>query len=351
MYTIDKLIKYPYFEKLFVTNSLSDILDPLTGLVQRKHIIGFAQSLIEDNVPFTFGMMDLDNFKFVNDTYGHSAGDGVLKAVAHGLIDCLGDFGVAGRYGGDEYLFVNTRDLEYDDKKHFFEGVYTKDRVLRRNVELPNCKPFVTATIGCATFPDNASDYESLFSMIDKTLYRGKSKGRNCYIIYVEEKHRTMEIQTLSGHGLYTTLHNINEQFELSGELHEKLKLAFKTLRDELRISDLFFVDEHRVLRSVKDPAFEEKVPDIDNLMSVDLYSSNSLEYMRLVAPKLHEAYRLKEIETTMIVKVNVRSRVFGFLVFAEPHSLRIWQEEESAILFFLSRLVAAHIDSTGEKL
>ncbi len=351
MYSLEKLIKYPYFESVLRANGLTDILDPLTGLLQRPYIIGFAQHLIENNIPFSFGMLDLDNFKFINDTYGHSAGDGVLSTVAHELIDSLDGIGLAGRFGGDEYLFINLRDLEYSDKKHFFEKVYTSSRVLRRNVELPHCKPFITGTIGCATFPDDASDYEELFGMVDKTLYRGKSKGRNCYIIYVEEKHRNLEIQNLAGHGLFTTLHNIDEQFQIAKGLREKLKLTFKTLKEDLRVSDLYYVGHDGMIRSVNDAAFEADAGDIGRLMSVDLYSTNKMDYIKDISPRLSAALKQREIETVIAVKVSTKEETYGYLLCAEPRSLRIWQEDESAVLYFLACLTAAYILRTGELL
>ncbi len=351
MYSIDKLSKFPFFENAFNTSSLSDMLDPLTGLLQRAYIVGFVRHLIQKGTPFTFGILDLDNFKFVNDTYGHSAGDGVLKNVASDLIRVLDGKGVAGRFGGDEFLFVNLRDLEYDDKKKFFEGVYTKDRVLRRNVELLSCKPFITGTIGCASFPENAQDYDTLFGMIDKTLYRGKAKGRNCYIIYVEDKHKGLEIQTLAGHGLYSILHSVNEKFELSGKLSEKLSSVYKILREELRVSDLYFVDEARNLRSVMDPKFLEAADDIDKLMVTDMFSSNNLADVEDISPILYKSLRERDIETLLSVRVIIDGTTYGYLLLAEPRSLRIWQDDESAVLYFLSKLIAGHIRLHGDRL
>ncbi|MBQ7305434.1 MAG: GGDEF domain-containing protein, partial [Clostridia bacterium] len=85
------------------------MVDSLTGLVSRKYMIGFIQHLIENGVPFTLALLDLDNFKFINDTYGHKIGDGVLAGLAGDLEKYLEDYGIAGRYGGDEFLIINFR--------------------------------------------------------------------------------------------------------------------------------------------------------------------------------------------------------------------------------------------------
>ena len=70
MYTREQLQKYAYFEQILRTKDISSVLDSMTGLLSRQHIVGFIQSLVESKIPFTLAVLDLDNFKFINDTYG-----------------------------------------------------------------------------------------------------------------------------------------------------------------------------------------------------------------------------------------------------------------------------------------
>ena len=67
MYSREELTQYEYFDRVLDGRRISDVLDPLTGLVSKTHMIAFVQSLIEEKTPFTFGMIDLDNFKYIND--------------------------------------------------------------------------------------------------------------------------------------------------------------------------------------------------------------------------------------------------------------------------------------------
>ena len=224
MYTREQLEKYPYFADVLKNEpDASALLDQLTGLVSRGHILWFAQWLIEHRVPFSFAMMDMDNFKFVNDTYGHHAGDEVLVKVADELIAILDGIGLAGRFGGDEMLIVNLRDTTYDACKALFTRFYD-GTVLRKNYVLKDCSPFITATVGCAIYPKDAQDYDTLFEMIDKTLYRVKNKGRNCHIIYVEEKHKDIVIRRIARRGMYTTFSRMMRQFELVPGMRNKLR-------------------------------------------------------------------------------------------------------------------------------
>ena len=352
MYTKEQLSGYSYFSDALGRRDVSMLLDPLTGLVSRQYILGFVRSLIQSGTPFTFGMLDLDNFKFVNDAYGHQAGDQVLAHVGESLARCLDGIGVAGRFGGDELLWINLRDLEYDDKKAFLTDLYSDRRVLRVNVPMEACSPFITGTIGCATFPTDARDFDGLFSLIDKTLYRGKTKGRNCYIIYVREKHENIEIRQIARKGIATFMCNVVRLFEMVPGLKNKLCSVAPVLIDELRLADLYYVDENRVMRAIRQQGVEEHVDDIDSLMSDELFSSNEPERIKNRCPVFYGVLKQREVETLMVVRIAMdNARTDGYLVCAEPRSRRIWQEEECAVMFFLAKLIAARIRIDGETL
>ena len=97
MYTKEQLLKYPYFEEVFKSRDVSNVIDSLTGLVSRRYILEFIQYLVENNIPFTLAILDLDNFKFINDSYGHKMGDNVLAGLSNDLERYLEDYGLAGR--------------------------------------------------------------------------------------------------------------------------------------------------------------------------------------------------------------------------------------------------------------
>ena len=350
MYTRQQLTKYKYFDEALGRRDVSGVLDPLTGLVSRQYILGFARWLIDSGTPFTFGMLDLDNFKFINDAYGHHAGDQVLISVADDLIDYLQGYGVAGRFGGDEFMWINLRDREYAEKKAFLTDLYNGGKVLRRNVHMENCAPFITGTIGCATFPDDARDCDSLFAMIDKTLYRGKSKGRNCYIIYVKEKHADIQIQRIARRGVCTTMCSVVRMFEMVPGLANRLQSVTPVLMDELRLTDLYYVDRNRIMRAMRAQGVEEPVGDIDNLTHDEVFTDNSLDQVRERCPAFYAALKRREVESLMVVRVGMDNEgTDGYLVCAEPHSLRIWQEDECAVMFFLAKLIAARIRMDGD--
>lgn len=351
MYTKEQLLKYPYFEEVFKTRDISNVVDSLTGLISRRYMLEFIQNLVENKVPFTLALMDLDNFKFINDTYGHKTGDGVLAGLANDLERYLGDYGVAGRYGGDEFLIVNLRDRSYDEIKAFYTGLYSDYNVLRKNIYLGDCEPFVTGTIGSAGFPKDAQDYETLFSLVDKALYRGKTKGRNCYIIYVEEKHKDISIKALASRGLYNIFHDLSRKFDSQSELSDKLKAMLDILAGDMRISDLYYVGNDNQFRNVSAGDSLGRVIDLDKLIKDDIYTTNEIKDMESKSRSMFELCKDKEFETVLIVRIGIQDETFGYLVCAEPRNLRIWQDDEYAMMFFVARMLAVYMQASGEKI
>lgn len=349
MYTKEQLSKYAYFEEVFKSRDVSNVVDSLTGLVSRQYMIGFIQNLIENKVPFTLALLDLDNFKFINDTYGHKIGDGVLAGVSSDLEKYLADYAIAGRYGGDEFLIVNLRDQSYDEVKTFFKGLYSNYNVLRKNIFLGDYEPFVTGTIGSAVYPKDAQDYTSLFGLIDKVLYRGKTKGRNCHIIYVEEKHKDITIQKLAGRGIYTIFHDLSRGFDSQSALTDKLKAMLGILHDDMRISDLYYVGNDGQFRSVSAGESLGEVSDLDKLIVEDIYTTNEINHIEPKSRSMFDLCQKREFETVLMIRIGIQDKTFGYLICAEPHNLRIWQEDEHAIMFFVARMLAVYMQASGE--
>ena len=100
MYTSKDLEKYEYFNG----SDINFLLDSLTGVISRQYILDFVKNLVE--TPFAMCMMDLDNFTYINDNYGHKAGDICLKTIAENLRVCVGEDGLVSRFGGDEFIIL-----------------------------------------------------------------------------------------------------------------------------------------------------------------------------------------------------------------------------------------------------
>ena len=350
VYTIDKLRHIPYFDKMLDETSLDDILDPLTGVITRVDAICFVHSLISSGTPFSFSIIDLDNFKFINDTFGHSAGDTVLKAVTKSLAEALGENGIVGRFGGDELLMIDLRDTDYTANQTFFKALYGTDSVLRQNIRLESGSTFVTCTTGCASFPADAGNFSDLFGLIDKALYLGKSKGRNCYIIYQEEKHRGIEIKKLVKHNICDDMINLRQLFEGGSTLHEKMRSVLTFLTDFLQIPDLYYTDRECRLKAVADEQLNVEVTGISGLCNDDIYTISDLADIQNEQPGLFGALNSLGLGSVMIIRIGSESETDGYLICGVRRRFRIWQENECAVMYFLSNLIHGYLSLSGER-
>ncbi|MGH7658713.1 MAG: GGDEF domain-containing protein, partial [Gemmatimonadales bacterium] len=146
------------------------LLDRLVKEIERTERYGTALALL---------MVDLDNFKQVNDTYGHLAGDRVLQQLVTILRREQRAVDMVARYGGEEFVVV-LPETGLPGARNFAE------RILRRvsGHEFADGRPSVrvTVSIGIATFPDErVKDHESLLRLADENLYKAKRDGRNRY--------------------------------------------------------------------------------------------------------------------------------------------------------------------------
>ena len=341
VYTIEKLRKYSFFDRIIDEISLDEILDPLTGILSRAYAIKFIQSLIDENRPFTFSMLDLDNFKFFNDNFGHGAGDKVLTTVSKELAEYTEGFALAGRFGGDELLLIDLHNTEMADKCSFFERLYSDSNVFRIKVDFDNGSAYVTATAGAASYPADAGSFDDIFSLTDKMLYLGKSSGRNCYTIYDRAEHKDVEITKLANHGVYTAMSRLRNDMEKTEGPLEKLRAVMPYISEFLQVEDLYHIGGDGRMRAVIDKNFEEAAEDISFLTDDDVFSDLTLDHIEKKSPLFYKALKNNGLESVMTVRVRKKEKIFGYLICAVKRSYRIWQENECAVLYYLAGLLA----------
>ena len=160
------------------------LLDPLTGLNNRRF---FDQRIAEEitlarrnNSPLSCLFIDLDHFKKINDTYGHHAGDLVLKQCAHIFSDSMRTSDVLARFGGEEFVIIladTSSDVAYDIAERIRLSIANTDFDINSEQPLK-----LTLSIGLATM-DNASHISTtpqLLEAADQAVYAAKNAGRNC---------------------------------------------------------------------------------------------------------------------------------------------------------------------------
>ena len=222
-----------------------------------------------------------------------------------------------------------------------FERLYSDSDALRVNINFDNGSSYITATSGAASYPEDADNFDDLFSVIDKMLYLGKSRGRNCYSIYDYDKHKDIEITKLANHGIYKSMSKIRDVLENAEGLTKKLQAATPFLTEVLQVSDMYYVDTDGNMRAVNDKTFKAEAADIDKIMDGDVFSESTLNQVKLNSPVFYSVLKDNGFESVLITKIRKQDRIMGYLVCAAKRSFRIWQETERAIMYYLAGLLA----------
>lgn len=159
---------------------------------------------------FALMLIDVDNFKIINDTHGHDVGDSVLKGVTERIQSCVRSSDLLSRLGGDEFAIILERVSSARDAikvaKKILDVFNKAFHFLRANIH-------VTISIGIACYPENASDQEILLKNADIALYSAKQLGRNNYQFYQEDTDKEQKKQIRIASALQTI--EKNKEFSL----------------------------------------------------------------------------------------------------------------------------------------
>ncbi|MFO3490681.1 diguanylate cyclase [Legionella pneumophila] len=164
------------------------IRDPLTGLYNRRYLEDFLFKQLHQaertKVSFAILMLDLDHFKKINDTFGHDAGDLVLKEIGQILNDDIRLGDIATRYGGEEFVLL-LYDMDANAAKIRADNL--RLTISKLQVKY-GAQPVgqITTSIGISVYPDDAKSPAELIEAADKALYQAKNKGRNKVILFSE---------------------------------------------------------------------------------------------------------------------------------------------------------------------
>ncbi|ABM02949.1 diguanylate cyclase/phosphodiesterase with PAS/PAC and GAF sensor(s) [Psychromonas ingrahamii 37] len=162
--------------------------DSLTGLYNRSWFVSYLQELLSGhsrnkNLNFAVLFLDLDQFKLVNDTLGHAAGDKLLIYVAERLKKCLRETDMLARFGGDEFVIL----LKSDENYRFIQIAERIIEQLSLSFSINNNYIHTGASIGITLLETGYQDAYEMLRDADIAMYRAKLNGKNCHIVFDEE--------------------------------------------------------------------------------------------------------------------------------------------------------------------
>lgn len=335
-------------DEFFAERDLTYSYDALTGVLNRETILEYGRNLQEQNTPFAMLICDLDNFKYVNDNYGHKVGDKILINVAEGLMKVAEDKAVVGRFGGDEFIIIVPNTVEYDDLWKFCQKVNFSVNALNID-ELRGAG--LTMTVGASRYPLDEQDCEKLFTTADKALYRGKQKGRNCFIIYLPEKHANIKIGE-EGKAMFSSMDMNSKIYGImthSLNVKENIDGVLRYLSSTLMIDHLCIQSTQKICETVVYPLspvqmfsyipYEELNSRVN---SSGICVMNQLSMIKgLETTSFYRCFEKQGVGGCVLVRIEAFDQVYGFLRAESASAVgRIWQNTEIDYLVVFAKLL-----------
>lgn len=341
--------------------------DSLTGILNRAETEKQINEYIKNNgdSQAALFMVDTDDFKMINDNYGHIVGDMVLTAMADGMKTVMRKNDIVGRIGGDEFMvFMKDITSPDDAAKKAKELTEMFDHLFEDEKNSVS----VSSSIGIAIFPNNGATFKNLYSNADRALYQVKKSGKNSYMLYddisseneLDNKYFTPRTRIESENNLY------NVSSDLLGYIFEILydsEDLDKSVNDVLEIiGKKFEVSRAYIFENSEDNLYtsntyewcsEGVTSEIANLQNLsfsehgnykDLFKDNTVFYcrdIRTLNSGQAEILAAQGIRSTLQCAIMENKTFTGMIGFDECTGLRLWTQEEISLLIILSRLIS----------
>mgnify|MGYP003933198023 CR=1 FL=1 len=183
---VQDLTERKFWEDKLTSMAMKDALTGLSNRTQFEIDLDYANTVSQRNhTSFALILIDLDNFKPVNDTYGHQAGDDMLRHVASILKKQVRDIDSVARLGGDEFAIIYMGDIKKNTVLKFSERIM---KAVNSPLIIEGNQVMVGCSIGINIMTDEVLENKGIFRRADIALYESKNKGRNCVTLYSEQE-------------------------------------------------------------------------------------------------------------------------------------------------------------------
>lgn len=333
-----------------------EALDAATGVLNKRASYEYTQAAVmsRNKSPRYMIIIDVDNFKSINDSFGHLFGDQVLAKIAEILKRNLNGRGIVGRFGGDEF-YVFTQNILTEKELRYFLTAVKKEVLYAYDGEKEDFH--VTLSIGVSLFPTDGSTYEDLFKKADMCLYLAKNKGKNRFIIYDENKHGSISSEETRltkminpiarAEGLASYLADaickvINGGMSVVPEVLQEVIKQF-TL-DGVRVCDedgniIFCIGDYKRIPYIPECVKDTQILARYNANSVwTVGNTTNLEALNKALFEELTRCNIMAMVSFAIDNKNGKRRYFYFDIL--NHTAR-WSESEKNYLFALSKVIA----------
>ncbi len=331
--------------------------DAGTGLLNKRAVTEYVSDMLptlRDKTAWLI-MTDIDDFKNVNDNFGHAFGDEVISYVADSLMEVVDNRGFVGRFGGDEFLA-------------FVYGVPTRDelknmlKVLNKELALKFDDKFkLTISQGISAYPADGTAIDTLFAKADKALYIAKEKGKNRHIIYDEKLHGGIEGDYMESQAVsYAISRDKKREFisslvlGLSRKGIEYLTRNRSVQRDIRTVFDLDGISivsdfgANLMMSNGKYVIYHDGEPgdgvcDFTGFTHMGgedhTYILNNVESIREVNPHMYERLKTLEIGACVVCASYMDDQLYSLMTFDVFNKTRKWSPADTDMISIIGNL------------
>lgn len=354
------------------------MIDPLTKTYNRDTAVTLIDRFLDEN-PSANGylcVVDLDNFKKINDTYGHLYGDAVLNMAASAIKCLLSEEDIVARFGGDEFI-VFIKSISKEDMLQLAENVISGILRLRSDANdtdgISCCIGIVSADTG------EKRDYSSLFALADKALYKAKYTGKCKYVLYdendpyylseAEKAKYTKQFSTDFDTQPLSAEHNIiSMAFEIldrSDDIHKAVRMLLSHIGSSMKLEKIKIMQVNRLSNEVVIAyAWNRDLDQPEKNGKRGYYSSEDInEYIRLFnkssivrfqpdvierfTPKMQDQLNKLNDRTAFYSAVIDNDDIFSLILYQSDDLERVWTDRELTDLQELTKIVSVYLDKT----
>lgn len=322
----------------FSSHQKEHVYDPLTNAVNQDYLVKYAQNLIDHQTIFTLYLINFDNFKKINEIYSKEIADKVMVDCVNILETAINEKGIVFRYVGDSLAIITPNIAMYEEvwqiARSFMQAI--------RNTSFPYLKikenfP-ITITTGISRFPIDAHTVDDLIQNADNALYRGKTKGKNCFIIYNKSLHGNISLNEKKANlSLPGMVNYVFAQFT-SSMPYDAIKQCAHLIGNYYDVNDIILVNQDTYFLAYS------KNGDADSSISYDwnydfgfekdetykIFYASLLKDNTALKP-LYEKMTQRKIGSVLIFKSHTENDKQLYL-WIESDREKIWTDEEITI-------------------
>ncbi|MCM1186202.1 MAG: GGDEF domain-containing protein [Lachnoclostridium sp.] len=333
-------------ETYYLTAAAKDVG---TGLFNKKAATEYAVeklSLAKGAVCWLL-IIDIDDFKSVNDSFGHLFGDQVIYKVADTLRHHVSLRGIVGRFGGDEFFILLDKVKTREDVKTLLKSI-VKELAVAYDPKLK-----VTLSIGISQYPKDGTDFAELFGKADKALYIAKEKGKNRHIIYEEEKHGAYHKDGIQAQTVAYVVSREKRREALRNIIGNIYKQGAEYVTDrpevQKNIRDLFDLDGFTVYTNYgrdvlcRNGSYSCETPDTNGELTEESYQElfgredvlivNNMTSFKTKHPEFYKLAKKQEITATIRCLVRKEGVPFAMIHFDVFNRNRKWSDMDIEML------------------